>query len=256
MVKSIFNYTLYAKDVVDQRTVSVSKKPHLGAELFPLYESRPDVFPDLENWSFERSIYNRLHGLQLRDSDASASKLHVLERHWNLDSGREIALDLHRELAKNALNPQRLLSDLSAIVLPLSRSCLLEKLHKAMNQAKMGRTSHNSNNANADNGHFVPSSSDAAADFTSYGFHDLRNPAKLYGDLSVEALILIQHPNGNQVKGEAKPWSLSDRDSLPCATAKWANSLAQRKHALCPSSAPLWFLQSMATGPPAMYSSR
>jgi len=255
MVKSIFNYTLYAKDVVDQRTVSVSKKPHLGAELFPLYESRPDVFPDLESLSFERSIYSRLNGLQLRDSDASASNLHVLERHWNQDSGREIALDLHRALAKNVLNPQCFLTDLSAIVLPLSRSCLLEKLHLAMNQAKLGRTSHNSDNANTVTGHFAPSSSDAAADLTSYGFHDLRNPSKLQGDLTVEALILNQH-NGNQVKAEAKLQSLSDRDSAPCATTKWANSLAQRKHALCPSSAPLWFLQSMATGPPGTYSSR
>jgi len=256
MVKSIFNYTLYAKDVVDQRTVSVSRKPHLGAELFTLYESRPDVFPDLENWSFERSIYNRLQGLQLRDSDASASNLHVLERHWNQDSGREIALDLHRELAKNVLNPQCSLTDLSAIVLPLSRSCLLEKLHQAMNQAKSGRTSCNSDNAKTDSGHFVPSSSDAAADLTSYGFHDLRNPAKLHGDLTVEALIPIQHPNGKQVKGEAQLWSVSDGNSLPCATAKWVYTLVQRIHALCPSTAPLWFLQSMATGPPGTYSSR
>jgi len=264
MVKSIFNFTVHASDVVDQRTVAVSDKPHLGAELFPLYEPRPDVFPDMEYLSFERSIYNRLHGLKLRDSDASRSNLHVLERHWNEDSGRETALDLHRAVAKDILNPGCFQTDSSAIVLPLSRSCLLEKLHFALNQAKLSRTSQ-ANDSNTSGGnasdsnatkstlHFAQCSN--AVELIHGEFDDLAEQLFLRPDLngkqlSDKALILIQDNNGNHATREAKWWSCSDLTSQCNAVTKSLKSQSVKTYAMRFGTAPLWFLQSMATGPP------
>jgi len=302
MVKSTFNHTIIASDVVNQRTVSVSDKPHLGAELFPLYEPRQDVFPDMENLSFERSIYKRLHGLKLRDSDATGSNLHVLERHWNEESGREIALALHREIAKGVLRSQSFQSNLSAIELPLSRSCLLEKLHSAVNQAKLKRTSDCSefqtnegkrrcmnsrtsmkdlndvgqNHGDLDLSQFVSDRDQDIYEFENVWnshaqvinervqdileFENIVNLDKhrkdLHGlPLSSLVLILNQDANGSHAKGSTDMGNLDyilEADRVKISVG----SQFRKKYALRFGTAPLWFLQSMATGPPRANSSR
>jgi len=303
MVKSIFNHSLLASDVVSQRTAIVSEKPHLGAELFPLYSPRADVFPDLENLSFERSIFQRIQGLKLRDSDASGSNLHVLERHWNEDSGREVALDLHRAIAKDIMNPQSFQSELCAIVLPLSRSCLLEKLHLALNHAKLTRTSDNvdlratvvggttrygnSRTAmkesleffrdNLDLDHVLGDKDQGTYQFGIMGKlenqlisdrnHDTFNFENVWklescsGDLnglvlSRILLILIQDINGNYTEGSDNTRCYADILVHSQKFTKGLGSQFQKKYALRFGSAPLWFLQSMATGPPRINSSQ
>jgi len=304
MVKSVFNHSLLASDIVAQRTVIVSEKPHLGAELFPLYSPRADVFPDMEYLSFERSIYQRLQGLQLRDSDSSRSNLHVLERHWNEESGREIALDLHRAIAKDIMNPQSFQSELSAIVLPLSRSCLLEKLHLTLKDAKLRRTSDNNSDVhstvlagttryvnsrtavedlpklvhdNLDLDQVIGGRHQVANQFEtkgklenqliSHGDHDtfeFENVWKseiLHGDqdgllLSRILLVLIQDVNGNNAKGRDNAQCFTDSILQSDKVSKGMGSQFQKKYALRFGSAPLWYLQSMATGPPRTNSSQ
>jgi len=271
------------------------------------------VFPDMENWSFERSIYKRLKGLNLRDSDASASKMYMLEKHWSQDSGKEIALDLHRALAKDALSPLCFQTQLSAIVLPLSRSCLLEKLHQAINAPKAyqtGFTVARAENAMAmEASAFLESTSEftavndgsssmnlgrafVQAAFTFSGVFDgsaamitgkglphsipqlcvydrsedeeqilFKGKDAAYAGLNraqrfaEQVLILIQDIDRNLRVGGSKPLTESDRLVDSGAAAQGNGLQFQEKYAVRFGTTPLWYLQSMATGPPSQHSS-
>jgi len=257
---------LSATDVVSQRTVPLSEKPQLGAQLFALYEVRPDVFPDMENLSFERSIFKRLQGLNLRDSDMFPSNLHLLERHWTEESGREIALDLHKALAKDALNCNMDQTDLAAIVLPLSRSCLQERLHLAIGDAKLRKSSSSDHNAiawnNADKDsefltehttHVYREDNDTNA--LGIGYQRVWDHSNCFGDVKMRSIqILMQDLRRVDVKtkSELTPNPVMAHSST---TAKWVSSRFQKKYALRFGTAPLWYLQSMATGPPSHHSS-
>jgi hypothetical protein len=253
MVKSIFNYPVHAADSASQRTVPVSEKPHIGAELFPRFESRHDVFPDMENLSFERSIYQRLHDVKLRHADASHSILHVLERHWNEDVGREIALDLHRVLARDALNVQS--PTLSAIVLPLSKSCLKERLHNAIDDAKLAR--------NADQTTAIVFSSTVKREAMSV-FMTKRGlvvdcfPVGASCDFGKQYCAFccqyVQNINSEvHLGGDIKmvhSWSDVKLSGQVYSPVKRHLLDADQSYGLGFGTAPLWYLQSMATGPP------
>jgi hypothetical protein len=96
-----------------ERTLTLSQKPHIGAELFPVYRMQRDVFGDLDALQSvlkQRSIYDRLDSFNLRDSTANmrlpaSANLVRSERHWIEDeSSREIAADLHNKLSKLPLS--------------------------------------------------------------------------------------------------------------------------------------------------------
>jgi hypothetical protein len=260
MVKSIFNYPNHASDAVNQRTVPISEKPHIGAELFPRYDARLDVFPDLENLSFERSIYNRLQTVKLRAPEAASSKLVIVERHWNEESGREISRDLHRALARDALSAQSL-NCLSAIVVPLSKTCLQERLHNIVDAAKLRRTptqiinTVRSSTTSKLSGGVIITSVDQLGVQNVWGSDNSSGQCWsnvfLLTSRTVDLRLadvcgMSQSEEGNRIVSAVQMFCALKKDNHDVRHSDESGF----------STAPLRYLQSMATGPPGVNSSQ
>jgi hypothetical protein len=132
-----------------ERTLTLSQKPHVGAELIPVFQMQKDVFGDLEAMQSilnQRSIYDRLDSFSLRDSaggirHATSANLVRLERHWTEDeASREIAADLHNKLSRLPLDQSSAQSRNLLDLQPLLSQRELKQLVKSV--VKISQASH------------------------------------------------------------------------------------------------------------------
>jgi hypothetical protein len=197
-----------------ERTFRLSQKPHVGAELIPIYEMQRDVFGDLDALQSvlnQRSIYDRLDSFNLRDSAAANMRLAASadlvrrERHWIEDeSSREIAADLHNKLSRLPLNQA------SANLLDLQPLFSQRELRQVMQSlVKISQAYHH--------------------EMIAYNLHDF-NQSKT---------LLVQQLSTY--------WKV---DAVSCTT----KTGRFQKTSLCTASgfgtAPVWYQQSMENGPP------
>lgn len=203
-----------------ERTLRLSQKPHVGAELIPIFQMQKDVFGDLDALQSilnQRSIYDRLDSFNLRASaggirHAASANLVRLERHWTEEeASREVAADLHNKLSRLPLDQASAQSRNLLDLQPLFSQRELRQLLKSV--VKISEASHH--------------------EMTGTDLHGFKNKT-----------VFAKHLSSN--------WKV---EAVSCTTKTGSFQKISSCTACGYGTAPVWYQQSMENGPPSRINS-
>jgi hypothetical protein len=252
MVKNSFNFPAHAAEHANARTKVRSEQPHIGAELIPVLHIKQDVFPDLVAVSFQRSIYDKLPALKLRSSD-----FQIQPHDWNASEQRHFAESIHKMIVNV---PGKDLMGLAAegnqmrLVLPSTREELHDKLKKVQSLKQIERSPHGGRKQRT-----VPKvlhSQLFVADMASIVQISIDGGMNTSGGKSRRGIQQLEEESIHQMREALQDMSvgLTFGSSTPKASKIISRGsggvISQLRSTQGFGTAPIWYQQSMATGPP------
>jgi len=231
----------------------------------PVFHKNADVFPDLEVMNFERSIFDRLPALKLRSSDQQMHR-HVVSKFNDVEQ-RELAESIHKMIVSS---PHQDLMELAAegnqmrLVLPTTRQDLHQRVQTLLNHNRTARVPAGASKVHQISNMILSQASIQDMDailqgrldrgMISVGFSEAIGSNQSLSHCSDYISMVSLSSRGVHFGGSKGKANVPlDSKAFEACVCNSQGILGSRFEAKCSEgfgTAPIWYQQSMATGPP------